>query len=68
MPGSQMDVLVDVAPGITVYKQNGKWFWKGRPGITLEDVLKELAFQAHRLNLRSAIISEALEELKATPL
>ena len=59
-----MDVLVDVAPGITVWRQGGRWFWKtDKAGLTLEDVKRELAFQAQRISMRSALLKEALDGL-----
>lgn len=64
MPDSQMDVLVDLAPGMTVYKSGGHWYWKGKQNTTLGDVLRELSYQSRRLDLRAELIKEALEGLK----
>lgn len=59
------DVLMDVAPGIVVFRKEGKWLWHGRPGATKEDVIKELEFQMTRSQLKRDLMSEALEALKS---
>lgn len=60
------DVMVDVAPEVVVYRQQGQWFWRARPGVTKEAVLKELRFQINRSSMKSDLLKEALQELETT--
>lgn len=59
-----MDVMVDVAPGVTVWREDGKWFWRGPPGTTKEAVLRELAFQVRRMSKKGSLLQEAWDGLK----
>lgn len=63
----KMDVLVDVAPGITVFRRDGKWDMRVTPPITREAALRELAFQCQRISLRASLLKEALEGLSTLP-
>ena len=60
---NQTDVMVDVAPEVVVYRQQGQWFWRARPGVTKEAVLKELQFQINRSNMKADLLIEALNAL-----
>lgn len=62
-----MDVLVDVAPGITVFRRGGQWEMRTSANITREAALRELAFQCQRISLRASLLKEALERLSAQP-
>ena len=61
---SRMDVMVDVTPNLTVFRQDGVWHWRGGPNATKADVIKELAAQVGRLGMKHGLLVEALEGLK----
>ena len=66
MPNSQrIDVLVDVTPNLTVFRQGGVWHWRGGPKTTQEDVLRELAAQVDRMHLKHGLLAEALQGLRS---
>jgi hypothetical protein len=60
---STQDVLLDVAPNLTLYRVNGVWKWKPseRPLIS---VLEELEGSAHHMLLRGSLMEEAIHQLK----
>lgn len=72
MTTEQPDTLVEVTPGLTVYRVNGEWRWRQesrtiRPVTTREDVIRELEFQVQRLHLKVGVLVDALHALKSPP-
>lgn len=57
------DVMVDVAPEVTVFRAAGVWQLRA-PGKTKAEVLREMEFQLRRLELKAAYLGEALMALR----
>ena len=64
--------MVEVSPGLTVYRLDGVWLWRHdttrtiKPALTQEDVVRELQFQVQRMHLKTGYLVEALHGLKAS--
>lgn len=62
------DVLVEVMPGLTLFRLHGTWRWQqdsrmtGRV-LTPEDVVRELQSQVERMHLKTGLMVDALHAL-----
>ena len=61
----QTDVMVDVTPAIAVFRQDGKWHWRGGPNTTQADVIRELAGAVARMHIKNSLLEEALASIKS---
>lgn len=62
--GANSDIMLDVAPGLTVYRVAGVWQYVSRRGLTPQEVVKELREHIARLSMRVGILQEAADAME----
>lgn len=68
-PGSTLDTVIKVRPGLTVYRVDNHWTWENTStvpalmNLTAADVIKELRQRAQRNQVLGTLLLEAADGL-----